>query len=72
MKICNRKPYELTGTELETYRAGFNDGNDGNYFPGGLDTATYDWGFADGKKYGPRKGKPWTLAELLKLAKEAE
>lgn len=64
------EPYMLTGKKLEAYRAGFNDGNEGKYFPAGMDTATYDWGHADGKKFGPRKGKPWTLAELLKLDRD--
>jgi hypothetical protein len=59
--------YELTGKKLATYRTGFRDGNQGDYFPGGLDQAIYDWGHRDGQKYGDRKGKPWTLAELIKL-----
>jgi hypothetical protein len=60
-----REAYELEGQELEAYRQGWHDGNEGNYFPGGLDKAAYDWGWKDGKKHGPRKGKPWSLAELM-------
>jgi hypothetical protein len=58
------EPYELTGKELQAYRRGFTDGNQGDYFPGGLGQDAYDRGHADGKKFGSRKGKPWTLAEL--------
>lgn len=50
-----RKAYELTGTELETYRTGFQDGEQGDYFPGGLDQAIYDWGHSDGQKQRKRK-----------------
>jgi hypothetical protein len=66
-----KEAYELEGEELKTYRTGFNDGNESNYFPacGGRLEAIYDWGYRDGKKYGDRKGKPWTLSELQKLAK---
>lgn len=69
-KKRKREAYELEGEELQTYRTGFNDGNESNYHPGGLDEAIYDWGYRDGQKYGDRKGKPWSLAELLKLAKQ--
>jgi hypothetical protein len=57
------KPYKLTGKALKIYRQGFSDGNESNYFPGGLDATYYDWGFRDGQKYGDRKGKPWTLTK---------
>jgi hypothetical protein len=64
------EPWRLTGKALEAYRTGFWDGNEGKYFPGGLDESHYDQGYEDGKKYGPRRGKPWTIAELQCLAKE--
>ena len=60
--------FQLPVKKLEIYRRGFHDGNVSNYFPGGLDEAIYDWGYRDGQKYGDRKGKPWSLAELIKLA----
>jgi hypothetical protein len=62
------EPYEWTGKKLETYRQGWWDGNESNYFPccTGVLLAAYDRGYEDGKQYGPRKGKPWTLPELLK------
>jgi hypothetical protein len=65
-----KKPYELEGEELKAYRAGFNDGNESNYFPCGFDgkiLAAYEWGCRDGKKYGDRKGKPWTIKDLTGL-----
>lgn len=59
------KPYELTGEKLKAYRCGFSDGNElSHYYPAGLHEATYKWGYRDGVKYGPRKGKSWTLREL--------
>jgi hypothetical protein len=59
------KPYELTGEKLKAYRRGFLDGNElHHYYPAGLHEASYKWGYRDGQKYGPRKGKPWTLKEL--------
>ncbi len=63
-----KKPYELKGLELRAYRTGFNDGNESSYFPclGGKELVAYDWGYKDGQKYGDRKGKPWTLSELVK------
>lgn len=64
------EPYELTGEALQAYRRGWLDGDVSNYFPCGLSAYHYDWGYKDGQKYGPRKGKPWRLGELLKLAKE--
>jgi hypothetical protein len=62
-----KRPYELTGEELKFYRKGFSDGNQGDYFPccGGKLLAAYDRGINDGKKYGDRKGRPWTLKELI-------
>jgi hypothetical protein len=59
-----REPCELTSRVLQAYSRGFNDGNQGDYFPGRLDKAAYDRGHTDGEKHGPRKGRPWTLAEL--------
>ena len=67
-KARKKEAYELTGKKLEAYREGFWGGNESNYFPGGLDEFHYDWGYEDGQKYGPRKGKPWTLRELMALA----
>jgi len=63
-----KKPYEMQGEELKAYRRGFWDGDEGNYFPAGLDEVTYDQGYRDGKQFGPRKGQPWTLAELRKVS----
>jgi hypothetical protein len=62
-----KRPYELTGEELKSYRTGFSDGNESNYFPccGGKLLAAYDYGYNDGKKYGDRQGRPWTLKELI-------
>ncbi len=64
-----KKPYDLKGEELKAYRTGFNDGNESNYFPclSGKALKAYDWGYKDGQKYGDRKGKPWSLEELLSL-----
>jgi len=44
-----KKPYEMQGEELKAYRRGFWDGDEGNYFPAGLDEVTYDQGYRDGK-----------------------
>jgi hypothetical protein len=63
-----KKPYEMQGEELKAYNTGFADGNEGNYFPAGLDEVAYDRGYRDGKQFGPRKGQPWTLAELHKVS----
>ena len=62
--------YELRGEELQAYRAGFSDGNESHYAPGTYNralTKIYDWGYGDGQKYGSRKGKPWSLRELIAL-----
>ncbi len=66
------KPHLLTGSALQTYRRGYLDGDEGNYFPGGLDEKIYDAGYRAGKKFGCRRGEPWTLRNLLKLLKEAK
>jgi len=67
-----KQPYELDGEALAAYRTGFHDGNESNYFPGGIKhEVEYAWGYRDGQTHGDRKGKPWTLEELLKLARKS-
>ena len=71
-----KKPYHLSGRELAAYREGFLNGNESDYFPGGYATgkaaaAAYDRGYRDGQKHGDRKGRPWTLPEILKLSRGA-
>jgi flagellar biosynthesis/type III secretory pathway protein FliH len=65
-----KKPRDLKGEKLTAYRRGFHDGNEGNYFPGGLIQEAYDLGYKDGQEHGDRKGKPWSLEELKALAKK--
>jgi len=64
-KPLPKEAFRLEGEDLKTYRTAFWDGNESNYFPGGLNVEIYDWGYRDGKQFGPRKGKPWSLSELL-------
>jgi hypothetical protein len=64
---------QWTPAERKAFNTGFWDGDVSNYFPclpEGPELAAYDEGFEGGKKYGPRKGKPWTLPELMKLQAE--
>ena len=67
------KKYDaLKGQRKTDYWRGFWDGNESNYHPclGGKRLADYDWGYRDGKAYGPRKGKRWTIEEMLPLMKK--
>lgn len=59
-------PLTLDGDDLSAYRRGFHDGNEGNYFPCMLPRGPYDAGYRDGQKYGDRKGRPWSLKELVR------
>ena len=70
-RIEKAEAYLLEGEALEAYRQGWHDGDQGDYFPAGLDQAAYDWGHTDGQKYGDRSGKPWTLKELMTLSRKS-
>jgi hypothetical protein len=57
---------------IQAYRQGFEDGNESNYFPclpDGPELVAYDRGYRDGQQFGDRRGKPWSFAELMALAK---
>jgi hypothetical protein len=59
-----------TPAERKAFDTGYWDGNESNYFPclpEGPELDAYNEGFKGGQETGPRKGKPWTLPELMKL-----